>query len=65
MVTAANVVNVPGINTLGVSMARIDYAPGGINPPHVHLRTTEIIYVLHGQLLVRFINTVNVLFYGN
>ncbi|PHU10200.1 Nectarin-1 [Capsicum chinense] len=58
----ANVLNVPGLNTLGVSMARVDYAPGGIGPPHVHPRASEIIYVLHGQLLVGFITTRNVLF---
>ena len=33
-VTGANVEKVPGLNTLGVSMSRIDYAPGGgLNPP--------------------------------
>ena len=34
VVTAANVEKFPGVNTLGVSIARIDYAPGGQNPPH-------------------------------
>lgn len=60
-VTAANVLQIPGLNTLGVSMARIDYAPGGINPPHVHPRATEMIFVLLGQLDVGFITTANVL----
>ncbi|WZZ19648.1 hypothetical protein YC2023_112737 [Brassica napus] len=32
---------IPGLNTLSVSLARIDYAPGGLNPPHTHPRTTE------------------------
>ncbi|KAM3290869.1 hypothetical protein P3S67_019158 [Capsicum chacoense] len=41
----ANVLNVPGLNTLGVSMARVDYAPSGIGPPHVRPRASEIIYV--------------------
>ncbi|CAN4110846.1 unnamed protein product [Withania somnifera] len=62
LVTAANVLQVPGLNTLGVSMARIDFAPGGINPPHVHPRATEMVYVLQGQLDVGFITTANVLF---
>lgn len=61
LVTGANVLNIPGLNTLGVSLARIDYAPGGINPPHLHPRATEIIYVLQGQLDVGFITTANVL----
>ncbi|XP_055814879.1 nectarin-1-like [Solanum dulcamara] len=61
LVTGANVLNIPGLNTLGVSLARIDYAPGGINPPHLHPRATEMIYVLQGQLDVGFITTANVL----
>lgn len=48
LVTGANVEKVPGLNTLGVSMSRIDYAPNGINPPHTHPRATEIIFVLEG-----------------
>ncbi|KAF4359084.1 hypothetical protein G4B88_020628 [Cannabis sativa] len=60
-VTGANVQNIPGLNTLGVSMARIDYAPGGINPPHTHPRATEIVFVLEGELDVGFITTANVL----
>ncbi|MCO5610991.1 hypothetical protein L7F22_065239 [Adiantum nelumboides] len=38
-------------------MARIDYMPGGINPPHVHPRTTEVIYLVQGSLLVGFVST--------
>ncbi|RDX75321.1 Germin-like protein subfamily 2 member 4, partial [Mucuna pruriens] len=61
LVTGANVEKVPGLNTLGVSLSRIDYAPGGINPPHIHPRATEIVFVLEGQLDVGFITTSNVL----
>ncbi|XP_047332626.1 rhicadhesin receptor-like [Impatiens glandulifera] len=61
LVTLANVQKIPGLNTLGVSLARIDYAPGGINPPHTHPRATEIVYVLEGELYVGFITTANVL----
>nr|XP_020188474.1 germin-like protein 1-3 [Aegilops tauschii subsp. strangulata] len=35
-VPAANVEKLPGLNTLGVSMSRVDYAPWGVNPPHTH-----------------------------
>lgn len=43
-------------------MARIDYAPaGGLNPPHLHPRATEIVFVLEGELLVGFLTTANVL----
>ncbi|CAL4959429.1 unnamed protein product [Urochloa decumbens] len=57
--TAANVEKLPGLNTLGVSMARIDFAPWGVNPPHTHPRATEIIFVLKGSLDVGFITTAN------
>ncbi|KAM2302577.1 hypothetical protein COP1_033267 [Malus domestica] len=59
LVTLANVEKIPGLNTLGVSLARIDYAPGGINPPHTHPRATKIVYVLEGELDVGFITTAN------
>uniref|UniRef100_F6HEI7 Cupin type-1 domain-containing protein n=1 Tax=Vitis vinifera TaxID=29760 RepID=F6HEI7_VITVI len=36
MVTPANVAQIPGLNTLGVSLAQVDYAPYGLNPPHIH-----------------------------
>lgn len=62
LVTAANVENLPGLNTLGVSIARIDFAPWGVNPPHTHPRATEIIFVLEGFLDVGFITTANKLF---
>ncbi|XP_010544902.1 PREDICTED: germin-like protein subfamily 2 member 4 [Tarenaya hassleriana] len=61
-VTGANVEKIPGLNTLGVSLARIDYAPGGLNPPHTHPRATEVIFVVEGELDVGFITTGNKLF---
>ncbi|KAL9280719.1 putative germin-like protein subfamily 2 member 5 [Arabidopsis thaliana] len=57
VVTGANVEKLPGLNTLGLSMSRIDYAPNGLNPPHVHPRASEIIFVLEGQLYVGFVTT--------
>ncbi|PKA63902.1 Germin-like protein 5-1 [Apostasia shenzhenica] len=59
LVTTANVEKIPGLNTLGVSLSRIDYAPGGLNPPHTHPRATEMIFVLYGNLDVGFITTAN------
>ncbi|KAG6481179.1 germin-like protein 5-1 [Zingiber officinale] len=59
LVTGANVEKIPGLNTLGVSLSRIDYAPGGLNPPHTHPRATEIVFVLYGALDVGFITTAN------
>jgi quercetin dioxygenase-like cupin family protein len=61
-VTSANVERLPGLNTLGVSVSRIDYAPWGVNPPHVHPRATEVIFVLQGSLDVGFVTTANRLY---
>ncbi|KAH7543384.1 hypothetical protein FEM48_Zijuj02G0178400 [Ziziphus jujuba var. spinosa] len=49
-VNTANVEKIPGLNTLGISLARIDYAPYGLNPPHTHPRGTEILVVIEGTL---------------
>ncbi|KAJ0248501.1 germin-like protein subfamily 2 member 5 [Hirschfeldia incana] len=57
VVTGATVEKLPGLNTLGLSMSRIDYAPNGLNPPHIHPRASEIIFVLEGQLYVGFVTT--------
>ncbi|CAI0550736.1 unnamed protein product [Linum tenue] len=44
-VTAATVTQIPGLNTLGISMVRIDLAPWGINPPHTHPSSLEVGFV--------------------
>lgn len=59
LVTGANVEKIAGLNTLGVSLSRIDFKPGGLNPPHTHPRATEIIFVLEGELDVGFVITSN------
>ncbi|XP_022744222.1 germin-like protein subfamily 1 member 18 [Durio zibethinus] len=57
-VTAVNVDQIPGLNTLDISMVRIDYAPyGGLNPPHTHPRGTEILVVVEGTLYVGFVTS--------
>ena len=56
-VTQVNVAQIPGLNTLGISMARIDFAPNGLNPPHTHPRATEILTVLEGSLYVGFVTS--------
>ncbi|XP_031259171.1 germin-like protein subfamily 1 member 17 isoform X2 [Pistacia vera] len=56
-VSAVNVDKIPGLNTLGISAARIDFAPYGQNPPHIHPRATEILVVLEGTLLVGFVTS--------
>ncbi|XP_066353799.1 germin-like protein 12-2 [Miscanthus floridulus] len=56
-VTLINVMQLPGLNTLGIRLARIDYAPLGQNPPHTHTRATEILTVLEGTLYVGFVTS--------
>ncbi|CAI0545757.1 unnamed protein product [Linum tenue] len=56
-VTPVFAAQLPGLNTLGISMVRIDYAAGGQNPPHTHPRATEILLVLQGSLEVGFVTS--------
>ncbi|MFQ6650750.1 hypothetical protein Gotur_022628 [Gossypium turneri] len=56
-VTTVNVDQIPGLNTLGISLVRIDYAPYGLNPPHTHPRGTEILVVIEGTLYVGFVTS--------
>ena len=56
-VTAASVTNFAGLNTLGISAARIDFDKGGINPPHTHPRATELLFVAKGELYVGFVSS--------
>ncbi|CAE5959689.1 unnamed protein product [Arabidopsis arenosa] len=41
------------------NLSRLDYAPGGLNPPHTHPRATKIVFVLEGTLDVGFLTTAN------
>ncbi|KAK9267364.1 hypothetical protein L1049_009789 [Liquidambar formosana] len=56
-VTLATVAQIPGLNTLGISMVRIDYAPMGVIPPHTHPRGSEILTVIEGSLEVGFVTS--------
>ncbi|ESQ47132.1 hypothetical protein EUTSA_v10027925mg [Eutrema salsugineum] len=56
-VTGVNVNNLPGLNTLGISLVRIDYGVNGQNPPHTHPRATEILVVQQGTLFVGFVSS--------
>ncbi|KAH6781552.1 RmlC-like cupins superfamily protein [Perilla frutescens var. frutescens] len=64
-VIQGNVLAFPGLNTLGISMNRLDIAPGGIIPPHSHPRATESGIVIQGQLLVGLITTSGVFYAKN
>ncbi|KAK1277943.1 Germin-like protein 8-2 [Acorus gramineus] len=56
-VTPVNVMQIPGLNTLGISLARLDFAPSGLVPPHTHPRATEILTVIEGTLHVGFVTS--------
>ncbi|KAL6843693.1 hypothetical protein ACP4OV_026264 [Aristida adscensionis] len=56
-VTPVFVDQLPGLNTLGTALARLDFVPGGQNPPHTHPRATEVLVVVTGTLLVGFVTS--------
>lgn len=47
----------PGLNSLGVSLSRLDFAPQGLNPLHGHPRASETLVLLEGELYAGFITT--------
>ncbi|XVF30947.1 hypothetical protein REPUB_Repub16aG0103000 [Reevesia pubescens] len=55
--TSVNVDQLPGLNTLGISLSRVDYAPNGVNPPHTHPRGTELLIVVEGTLYAGFVTS--------
>ncbi|CAI0406501.1 unnamed protein product [Linum tenue] len=56
-VTPVFVTQIPGHNTLGISIVRIDYDPWGINSLHTHPHATEILTVMEGTLEVGFVTS--------
>lgn len=61
-VTLTNTTNLPGLNTLGLTLARVDLVGNGLVPPHSHPRASEVTICLQGVLLVGFMDTSNRLF---
>ncbi|CAI0545767.1 unnamed protein product [Linum tenue] len=56
-VTLVTVDQIPGLNTQGLSMGRLDFGPGGVNAPHIHPRASEMLIVMEGSLEVGFVTT--------
>ncbi|XP_038987441.1 germin-like protein 8-14 [Phoenix dactylifera] len=56
-VTPAFVAQVPGVNGLGISAARLDLAPGGVVPLHTHPAATEFLVVTQGTICAGFISS--------
>lgn len=55
--SAVTVNQIPGLNTLGIVIARLDFNPDGFLPPHFHARATEILTVLEGSMEVGFVTS--------
>uniref|UniRef100_A0A803MSH0 Germin-like protein n=1 Tax=Chenopodium quinoa TaxID=63459 RepID=A0A803MSH0_CHEQI len=55
--TLVNVNRFPGLNTLGVAIARIDFGPFGLNTPHLHPRASQAFAVMKGTLYAGFVST--------
>ncbi|KAJ7513412.1 hypothetical protein O6H91_24G006200 [Diphasiastrum complanatum] len=58
----ADVDTFAGLNSLGLSFAKLAFAKGGIIQPHTHPRASEIIYVVKGTLYAGFVTADNKLF---
>ncbi|XP_065875584.1 germin-like protein subfamily 1 member 7 isoform X1 [Euphorbia lathyris] len=57
-ISVINVDKIAGLNSLGISLARKDYAAnGGLNPPHIHPRASEIFLVVEGTFYAGFVTS--------
>ncbi|KAL5698231.1 Auxin-binding protein ABP19a [Ranunculus cassubicifolius] len=61
-VTPAFSAQFPGLNGLGISIARLDLAPGGVIPFHTHPAGNEVLLVLQGSILAGFVSSGNTVF---
>ncbi|KAI3463224.1 hypothetical protein Pfo_019887 [Paulownia fortunei] len=49
----------PGVNGLGLSIARLDLAPAGVIPLHTHPGASEVLLVVQGSIVTGFISSAN------
>ncbi|GMI92666.1 ARABIDOPSIS THALIANA GERMIN 3, germin 3, GERMIN-LIKE PROTEIN 3 [Hibiscus trionum] len=49
----------PGVNGLGISAVRLDFAVGGRTAMHTHPEATEVVVVIQGTLVGGFISSAN------
>ncbi|XP_060181997.1 germin-like protein subfamily 1 member 13 [Lycium barbarum] len=54
-VKVVDVNNMPGLNSLGMSIVRADLEPQGLSPLHTHPRATELITILEGTIYAGFL----------
>lgn len=58
----ATVETFPGINTQGITHARLDFDIGGVVPLHTHPRAAETLFVLKGSVYTGFVGEDNLLY---
>ncbi|KAJ4728922.1 Germin [Melia azedarach] len=61
-VTLVTASDFPGLNTLGLSIARTDLEIDGLVMPHSHPRASELFFVFKGMVIAGFVDTNNKLF---
>ncbi|XVF88883.1 hypothetical protein PTKIN_Ptkin19aG0086400 [Pterospermum kingtungense] len=62
-VTPAFDAQFPGVNGLGLSMARLDLAVDGVVPLHTHPSASEILVVIQGSICAGFISSANKVYF--
>lgn len=58
-VTPAFSAQFPGVNGLGISIARLDLAPSGVIPMHTHPSASEVLVVVQGSITAGFVSSAN------
>ncbi|PKU61224.1 auxin-binding protein ABP20-like [Dendrobium catenatum] len=62
-VTPAFTTQFPGLNGLGLSLARLDLAIDGVVPLHTHPAASEVLLVIQGSIEAGFISSSNTVYY--
>lgn len=62
-VTPAFTAQFPGVNGLGISIARLDLAVGGVIPFHTHPGGSELLVVIQGTICAGFISSANTVYF--
>ncbi|XVE50564.1 hypothetical protein DITRI_Ditri01bG0172800 [Diplodiscus trichospermus] len=61
-VTKATMAEFPPLNGQSVSFATLEYPAGTLNPPHIHPRSAQLLFVVDGSLEVGFVDTTGKLY---
>ena len=62
-VTPAFATQFPGLNGLGLSLARLDLDIGGVIPMHTHPAASEVLLVTQGKICAGFISSANAVYF--